>query len=141
MSEYSHLTIINGTPYDFIRGPHHSFQMDDWDSAFPEKISSGDSARIQVSFQNPLFHSKHNDAAEQSYWFSGGNGSFEIQGRSPDDGYHLLLDASKMVSPSHPDDHNNPIDLGWKEDSELYIWISGSNGGFLIRKWWQGDEA
>lgn len=138
MSQYSHLTIINGTPYDFIKGHHHSYQMDDWDSAFPDTIPCGDKARVGVSFQNPFFYSKHNDAAEQVYNLSGAAGTFEIRGRSPDDGYHLWFDPTNLQNDGH---QHPPVDLGWHEDSDLYIWIAGSNDGYIIRTWWAGDEA
>jgi hypothetical protein len=141
MAQYSHVTIINGTPNDFIRGPHHSYQMDDWDSAFPDKISSGDSARIQLGFQNPFLRNKHNDEAEQTYSLANASGSFTLQARSPDDGYHLWLDASTMGRQTPQGDSKARVDMGWKEDSELTIWIAGTSDAVIIRTWWSGDEA
>jgi len=138
MAQYSHLTIINGTPYDFIRSAHHSYQMDNWDSAFPEKISSGNSARIQIGFQNPFFGNKHDDGAEQVYLLHNGSSSFVIQARSPNDGYHLQLDPTNLQNDGHS---HKPIDLGWREDTELYIWIAGQNDGYITRTWWLGDQA
>jgi hypothetical protein len=138
MAQYSHLTIINGTPYDLIRGHHHSCQMDKWDSAFPETITSGASARVEVCFQNPLFGNKHDDGAEQVYLLNHGISSFEIKARSPDDGYHLWLDPTNLRNDGHA---HPPIDLGWRENSELYLWIAGQNDGYITRAWWLSDEA
>ena len=138
MSQYSHLTIINGTAYDFIKGYHHSCQMDDWDSAFPDTILSGNKARVGVSFQNPFIGSWRNDGGEQVYSLRGTPGSFEIRGRAPNDGYHLWLDPTNLQNDGH---QHQSVDLGWHKDSELFIWISGSDDGYIIRTWWSRDEV
>ena len=137
MAYYSHLTIINSTPYKLIRDHHHSYQMDDWDSAFPNVIVSGSSTRIQIGFQSPLFGNWQNDGAEQVYLLENSASSFELQARASD-GYHLWLDPTNM---SNDGQRHDRIDMGWFENSELYIWIAGSNEGYLIRKWWLSDEA
>ena len=138
MSQYSHLTIINGTSYDFIKGYHHSYQMDDWDSAFPDTILSGNKARVGISFQDPLFGSWRDDGGEQVYSLRGAAGSFEIRGRSLDDGYHLWVDPTNLQNDGR---QHLAKDMGWHEDSELYIWISGSDDGYIIRTWWSQDES
>ena len=138
MAQYSHLSIFNGTPYDFVRGDHHSYQMDDWDSAFPDFIKAGSKARIQIGFQNPFFGSKSDDGAEQVYILNGASSSFQILARAPGGEFQLLLNPVNLSNDGHA---HAPVNMGWREDSELYIWVAGRNDGYLVRSWWLGEEA
>lgn len=141
MSEYTHITIFNGTPYDFIKGAHQSYQMDDWDSAFPNTIPSGGSARLQVSFQHPFLHYASSDSGEQVYILTDVPGSFKITGNN-DGACHLKLDATNLHDQAHQ--QNPPLgvfDMGWKEDSELYCWIAGRSDGYIVRHWWLDEQA
>lgn len=138
MASYTHLTIVNGTTYDFVRGSHHSYQMDDWDTAFPEYIPSGRIARVQIRFQNPPFGSKYDDGAEQVYELNNGRGrlmgQLALEARVPSSGYHLQLATGGLVVPGGPVYATIPI--GFKEDSEGYLWISGNQNGYVFKAFW-----
>ena len=137
MAEYSHLSILNGTPYDFIRGEHSSYQMEDWDTGFPDSIKAGTKARIQIAFRKTWFTTWSDDSARQTYHLQGAGSLFEIQAHG-DGGFHLSLDPSGLNNDGHA---HATVNMGWREDSELYIWVAGRNDGYLVRSWWLGDEA
>lgn len=138
MSEYTHFTIINGTPYDFIRGSHTSYHMDDWDSAYPNVIPSGTSARLQLSFQKPWGTDWNDDRGEQVYTLSDVPGSFKITGDRFDNAFRLGLDPTNLQSDGYT--HEQSF-VGWKENSELYWWIAGRSNGYILRTWWLTDQA
>lgn len=141
MAEYSHLSIFNGTPYDFIRGDHSSYQMEDWDNNFPNVIQAGAKARIQVAFRKTWFTTWSDDSAKQIYCLQGASSRFEIQAHGDSHGdnlFYLSLDTSGLSNDGHA---HATVNMGWHEDSELYIWVAGRNDGYLVRSWWLGDEA
>lgn len=142
MAEYTHLSILNGTPYDFIRGEHHSYQMEDWDANFPDTIKAGSKARLQIAFRKTLLTTWADDSAMQIYTLQDASSRFEIQAHGDnefgDNEFHLSLDLGGLSNDGKPHPF---VNMGWHEDSELYIWIAGRNDGYLVRQWWLGDEA
>lgn len=142
MSQMGIITIINGKPHDFIRGHHHSYQMNDWDSAFPETIPRGESASKTIWFENPWVGDKKDDAGEQIYTLDGTTSSFEIRGRSPVDGVHLQLLTTNLLK----DAQSLETSLGWQDSSaleisELYLWIAGQDDAYIMRHWWRDEQA
>lgn len=141
MTEYSHLTIINATSGAFARSSIHQYQMNGWDGdRFPLTLDAGQSIRIEIGFQGGAY--RGDDGAEVLYTIAGHAfddhpAEFAIKARAQNN-YRLELDTTELSKNREPLLPNN---LGWKKDSELYIWISGDRSGFTARAWWLEDEV
>ena len=130
----SYITIINNTPYDFVRKKQSSFQMDDWD--FPERIESQTSKKVYYEYCGYIFNDWTKDVGYVTYEMSGTEYSFEINAVHTKNGdiYALRCNWPGIIVHFYGFviDWNSKIDhLTWVPNGNVDFDLSGdANGNF-----------
>ncbi|KAI0766796.1 PLC-like phosphodiesterase [Irpex lacteus] len=122
MGEDSTFTLINATAYDWHRTAQQSYQMDKWN--FPETIPAGTTAKVEVEFDENVFHNKSHDGGEVFYSLSGTPATFQLQARAPKGKFKLQAYLDGLSTVNNP--QGSTIDLGWNEDGVTPFILSGT---------------
>ncbi|PSN67147.1 PLC-like phosphodiesterase [Corynespora cassiicola Philippines] len=121
-----YLTLVNGSPNDWVLSGHSSYQMDTW--SWPT-ISAGKSAKVYVEFGTK---GHTGDDAGEAFYDVKDVGKFEIQGRKPSD-YKLTIKLNEMETKQSKKGDN--IDLGFRHDNAVNWIMSTDEAG----DWWSNS--
>lgn len=125
MGQSGHITLVNGTKYDWKKTYTHEYQMNSW--KFPDVIPAGTSVSLKVEFSQAIFKSQSDDAGEVRYSLDGTRHGFEVQARGKD-GFCLQVKLTNIETPGNPQD--STIKLGWNHDGSVNFILSGEEGNF-----------
>ncbi len=153
MGEDSTFTLINATAYDWHRTAQQSYQMDKWNfpetipagTCFPRSLQelcmhqaslticfelllkmqrTGTTAKVEVEFDENVFHNKSHDGGEVFYSLSGTSATFQLQARAPKGKFKLQAYLDGLSTVNNP--QGSTIDLGWNEDGVTPFILSGT---------------
>lgn len=128
----SYITIINETPYDFLRIDHRSFQMDDWE--FPWRIDSRTRRKVYYEYCANFFTDWRQDVGHVRYNLSSTDLYFEISAVHNQTGDHYPLRRNWPGIFVRFNDFSNlgseDFDLIWVIDGNVDFDLSGSVGNF-----------
>ena len=128
MGQGGHLTLVNGTRYDWtLTVPKEPYQMNSF--RFPETVPAMKSADVYIEWNEGLWARWQDDSGEVVYTLRGSKHSFEIQARVIDERYHLQVAFTNLETQGNPRD--STIDLGWNWDSYVTFVLAGSEGDFI----------
>lgn len=121
MGQGGHLAIMNATKEDWIKENQTSNQMNDWD--FPDIIPSGRCEVVYIEWNQSIMRNQHNDKGRVSYKNSAGQ-SFVIEAEA--------INQFNITVLFHSCDNltNDKIDLGWKHDGYLNLFIAGTDNNY-----------
>lgn len=138
MGQGGHITLVNGTPYDWTRTNLHSYQMNAW--SFPERIAAGTTATVYVEWDQGIFDTQSDDAGEANYALSGTPYTFEIRARAKD-GFNLSAAFTNLSTSGNTT--GSTLDLGWIHDGTVAFVLAGDASGFISNNmptaWMQGN--
>ncbi len=126
MGQGGFLKIINASPYTLQLTHLHSYQMNSWDSQFPQSISPGQCPRLYIEWSEGFFETWTDDGGEARYNIAGTAPvrHFEIQARWPPyPGRHLQVDWQNTVQDPEffPQPFPQVVDLGWQHDGTVTL--------------------
>lgn len=130
MGQGGYITLSNETDRDWTRTYQHSYQMA-WE--FPEAIPAGTSEKIYVEWDQGVFKTETDDAAEAQYVLDGTDIGFEVQARAKDG---FKLQVLPMNVPGRPSD--KLVDVGWEHNGVVWFVMAGTADGLRIstkEKW------
>lgn len=119
-----YVTLLNGTPKDWVVTGTSSYQMDQWD--WPT-IKAGTSAAVYVEWGQK--GSQRDDAGEAYYSIDGTPDTFQVIGKKPDD-FHITINLDHMATKQSP--QGSQIDLGFRHDHAVHHIVSTDELG----DWW-----
>ncbi|KAH7380579.1 PLC-like phosphodiesterase [Pyrenochaeta sp. MPI-SDFR-AT-0127] len=118
------LTILNGSPFDWMLTGQHSYQMDKWSWPTIRKAS-----RILVEFGT---RGNTRDDAAEAYYSAGTQDKFTILAQKPSD-YKITISLNNMSTKQSPRGSN--IDLGFRHDAAVNWIMSTDQAG----QWWSNS--
>ncbi|KAF1974873.1 PLC-like phosphodiesterase [Bimuria novae-zelandiae CBS 107.79] len=118
------LTLLNGTPRDWVVSSQPSYQMDKWE--WPT-IKAGTSAQVYVEWGQK--GRQKDDAGEAYYSIADTPDTFQVLARKPDD-FHITINLDGMATKQSP--KGSQIDLGFRHDRSIHHIVSTDELG----DWW-----
>jgi len=125
MGQGGYITLVNGTPYNWVCTYNHSYQMNSW--KFPD-IASGKTAHVYVEWDQGIFKTVSDDSGDATYSLQGTPYSFSIQARA-NKGFDLAVVLSGISTQGNA--QNSRIDLGWSHDGSVVFVLAGTSGSFI----------
>ncbi|MDQ6962969.1 MAG: hypothetical protein Q9M28_10685 [Mariprofundaceae bacterium] len=120
MGQGAHVVICNGTSDDWELYNTHSYQMNAWD--FPKKISSGETVKIYVEWNQGVWTTESDDQGKAYYKVNGKRLLIHANGKN---GFNIKIKYLDYFS-----DYCNPdqdFDLGWHHDGDMLFILSGND--------------
>lgn len=111
MGEGGNLVLVNGTQHNWITAEQDSYQMNSW--PFPVTVNAGQTASLYVEWDQHIFVTQSDDAANATLTLQGTNSSFQLQARNPA-GFDLLAALTPLSTKNNP--QGSVIDLGWRHN-------------------------
>lgn len=138
MGQGGHITLVNGTRYDWNRTYIHQYQMNSW--SFPDCIQAGTSIVVYVEWDGDVFSSTSDDAGEATYTLGETDLNFQVQARASS-GFTLQIAFENLATPGNP--QGSILNLGWNHDGYVNFILSGQEGNFtssnLPTSWMQDN--
>ncbi|KAH7400960.1 PLC-like phosphodiesterase [Phaeosphaeria sp. MPI-PUGE-AT-0046c] len=121
------LTLVNGSPFDWVTSSTHSYQMDTW--KWPT-INAGKASRVYVEFGTG--GQTKDDAGEAYYDIAGTPNKFTVLARKPSE-YKLTISLDNMSTKQSP--QGSKVDLGFRHDAAVNWIMSTDEAG----NWWSNS--
>jgi hypothetical protein len=121
------LTLLNGSPHDWVLSSQHSYQMDTW--SWPT-ISAGTAAKVYIEWGQKGHIS--DDGGEAHYNIDGTDNKFSIVGKKPSD-YKLTITLDNLATKTSP--QGSSVDLGFRHDAAVNWILSTDEAG----AWWSNS--
>lgn len=129
MGEGGNLVLVNGTKYDWITTEHDSYQMNSW--PFPATVNAGQTASLYVEWDQHVFVTQSDDAANATLTLQGTSSGFQLQARNTA-GFDLLAAMASLSTQNNP--QGSVISLGWQHNvppnASVQLILSGQEGDF-----------
>ncbi len=117
-----HVTLVNGTPYDWVRYRHNPDDMESWN--FPERIMAGSTVRIYIEFDAWYY----SDSAKSGYSFEGTGDKFDIYVEETTRGKNLqvwfLLNSPNTYT-------HRRQQLGFVHNGDVNLIVMGDHDNYL----------
>ncbi|KAH8732275.1 PLC-like phosphodiesterase [Phaeosphaeriaceae sp. PMI808] len=121
------LTLVNGSPFDWVLKSAPSYQMDAW--SWPT-VSAGKASRVYVEYG--IKGHTGDDAGEAYYEVAGTSNQFTVLARKPSD-YKLTISLDGMSTKQSP--QGSKVDLGFRHDAAVNWIMSTDEAG----NWWSNS--
>lgn len=122
-----YLTLLNGSPYEWVLTGQHSYQMDTW--KWPT-IPAGKASKVFVEFAT-LGHTR-DDAGEAYYSIKGTPNTFQVVARKPSE-YKLTIDLDGLSTRTSP--RGSKVELGFRHNAAVNWILSQDDAG----EWWSNS--
>lgn len=127
--EGGQVNLINGTPFKLRRTYSHAYQMNGWDSNWPQEIAPYSVASVYVEFKTGLFVSTGDDSGEASYNLDGTSSSFQVRAIGKG-GFHVDVALTDMSTLGN--ERGKTIPIGWRHDGAVNFALAGTDAGKLV---------
>jgi hypothetical protein len=139
-----YLTLVNGSPFDWITSSTPNYQMDTWNwptvnagaystskvSLYINSCQTGKASKVYIEYGTK--GQTKDDAGEAYYNIAGTSKKFSVLARKPSD-YKLTISLDGMPTKQSP--QGSRIDLGFRHDAAVNWIMSTDEAG----QWWSNS--
>lgn len=116
-----YMTLVNGSPFDWVLSGSHSYQMDTW--SWPT-VTAGESSKVKVDFG--ITGTLTDDGGEAYYSLSGTTSTFSVLARYPS-AFHLYVSLDNLDT--NTNNVGDQIDEGFRHDQSVNFILSQDDNG------------